>query len=550
MTIAGVLAALAALGLPLFVIIGVVTALVWMLYSPDITSFESLTRLIEPMESLATKDEFLAIPLFVASGAIMTSGGIAARLVNVMRAGLGWMPGGLAVASVAACMFFAAISGSSPVTLIAVGSIMVPSMLQARYPENFSLGIVMTAGSLGCLVPPSISMLIYSISVSGVAGNVEASDMFLAGLVPAVTIASALALYAIWVGRKIPGERPKFSVRELRKATIDGAWALMLPVLILGGIYGGLFTPSKAGAVAVAYSLFVTMFIYRELTWHSTLKALAEAGKLMGMLILIIGLAFGLNDFLARIQIDEVLKQLVIDWDLGPVGFMVVVNLVLILLGALMDSISATLVFAPMLAPIAVEHYGMDALHFGVVFVVNMEIGYLMPPVATNLFVAAATFKKPFGQVTRAVLPTLGITIAALVLFMYVPTCSKGLVNIQRGVAVWESFPWDGKPEASGDEVPSGLAGIAKKQAEESGLETPETPPADADVKGGETSGDPMDKYKQNDDDPFGIGGGGESDDDADVKSDTTGDIGPDIEVDPMDKYKQNDDDPFGIGAP
>ena len=546
MTIAGVLAALAAIGLPLFVIIGVVTALVWMLYSPDITSFEALTRLIEPMESLATKDEFLAIPLFVASGAIMTSGGIATRLVNVMRAGLGWMPGGLAVASVAACMFFAAISGSSPVTLIAVGSIMVPSMLQARYPENFSLGIVMTAGSLGCLVPPSISMLIYSISVSGVAGNVEASDMFLAGLVPAVTIAGALALYSVWVGRKIPGPRPKFSIGELRKATIDGAWALMLPVLILGGIYGGLFTPSKAGAVAVAYSLFVTMFIYRELTWKTTLKALAEAGKLMGMLILIIGLAFGLNDFLARIQIDEVLKQLVIDWDLGPVGFMLVVNLVLILLGALMDSISATLVFAPMLAPIAVEHYGMDALHFGVVFVVNMEIGYLMPPVATNLFVAAATFKKPFGQVTRAVLPTLGITIAALVLFMYVPTCSKGLVNMQRGVAVWESFPWDGKPEAAEGEVPSGLAGIAKKQAEESGLA--EEPPADVDVKGGETSGDPMDKYKNNDDDPFGIGGS--DDPDADVKSDTTGDIGPDVEVDPMDKYKNNDDDPFGIGGP
>jgi len=554
MTIAGVLAALAAIGVPLFVIIGVVTALVWALYSGEIDSFRGLTRLIEPMESLATKDEFLAIPLFVASGAIMTSGGIAVRLVNVMKAALGWMPGGLAVASVAACMFFAAISGSSPVTLIAVGSIMVPSMIHARYPENFALGMVMTAGSLGCLVPPSISMLIYSISVSGVAGNVDASDLFLAGLLPAVTIAGALALYSVWVGRKIPGPRDRFTWRQMGKATYDGIWALMLPVLILGGIYGGLYTPSRAGAVAVVYSLFVTMFIYREFDWKGALKALAEAGKLMGMLILIIGLAFGLNEFLAIIQIDEMLKQLVIDWELGPVGFMLVVNAVLILLGALMDSISATLIFAPMLAPIAVGHYGMDPLHFGVVFVVNMEIGYLMPPVATNLFVAAATFKKPFGQVTRAVLPTLGITVAALVLFMYVPSCSKGLVNMQRGVAIWEPFPWDGKPAAdpalTGDEIRSGLSGLSKKQAEEELEEEakPDAGVATPDAIGGEV--DPMDRYKDNDDDPLGIGGGSATDN-ADVKSspaDAATDTGPGAEVDPMQKYHKDDDDPLGIG--
>jgi C4-dicarboxylate transporter DctM subunit len=550
MTLAGVLAALAAIGVPLFVIIGAVTALVWALYSGEISSFSDLTRLIEPMESLATKDEFLAIPLFVASGAIMTKGGIAVRLVAVMRAALGWMPGGLAVASVAACMFFAAISGSSPVTLIAVGSIMVPSMIQARYPENFALGMVMTAGSLGCLVPPSISMLIYAISVSGVSGNVDPSDLFLAGLVPAVAIAGALALYSVWVGRKIPGPREPFSWRGLGRATYDGIWALALPVLILGGIYGGLYTPSRAGAVAVLYALFVTMFIYREMDWRGAIKALSEAGRLMGMLVLIIGLAFGLNEFLADIQIDEVLKDLVVEWDLGPVGFMLVVNAVLIILGALMDSISATLIFAPMLAPIAVDHYGMDPLHFGVVFVVNMEIGYLMPPVATNLFVAAATFKKPFGQVTRAVLPTLGITIAALVVFMYVPTCSKGLVNLQRDVALWEDFPWNGKPavtevapgDAPADEAPSGLnslSDLSKKEADE--LLAPDA--ATADVKDGEV--DPMAKYRD-DEDPLGIGAAPTSDK-ADAIDAGPADAGP-TAVDPMQKYKQYDDDPFGTG--
>jgi C4-dicarboxylate transporter DctM subunit len=469
-TIAAILLALAIIGAPLFVIVGVVTGAAYYLYTDTIEGFHSFTQLTAPMEGLVSKGEFLAIPLFMAAGAIMTGGGLATRLVRVMKAGLGWMPGGLGVASVAACMFFAAISGSSPVTLIAVGSIMVPAMVDAKYPENFSLGIVMTAGSLGCLVPPAISMLIYAISVSALpTGNVDPSQLFLAGLVPAVIIAGALSLYSIWVGFGIREAREKFDPKELFDALVDGVWALLLPLVVLGGIYFGLYTPSKAGAVAVVYGLVVTMFIYRELDFKGVIDCLAEAGKLIGMLILIIGLAFGLNDFLALIQVDKTLLSLIERWDLGPVGFLLLVNVVLIVLGALMDSISATLIFAPMLAPLAVGHYGMDPLHFGVVFVVNMEIGYLMPPVATNLFVAAAVFKKPFGQVSRAVLPTLGITIAALVLFMYVPTCSKGLVNWKSSVAIWEPFPWDGKPqsELAADSAGGGQIGAALERAKE-----------------------------------------------------------------------------------
>ncbi|RMH43824.1 MAG: TRAP transporter large permease subunit, partial [Deltaproteobacteria bacterium] len=450
MIVALVLLALALIGAPLFVIVAVVTTVAYSVYTDAIDGFTSLTQLIAPMEGLVTKGEFLAIPLFMAAGAIMTRGGLAERLVRVMKEGLGWLPGGLGVASVAACMFFAAISGSSPVTLIAVGSIMVPAMLEQKYPENFSLGIVMTAGSLGCLVPPAISMLIYAISVSALPhGNVDPSQLFIAGLVPAVLIAGALAVYSIWVGRGVRGERHPFRWRAFWQACVDGVWALLLPLVVLGGIYYGLYTPSKAGAVAVVYALVVTMGIYRELDVRGVIDALAEAGKLIGMLILIIGLAFGLNDFLALIRVDQALKALIERWQLGPVGFLLLVNVVLIVLGALMDSISATLIFAPMLAPLAVEHYGMDPLHFGVVFVVNMEIGYLMPPVATNLFVAAAVFKKPFGQVSKAVLPTLAITIAGLLAFMYVPTLSKGLVNYQAGLPVWEPFPWDGRPQSA-----------------------------------------------------------------------------------------------------
>ncbi|MFO0746845.1 MAG: TRAP transporter large permease [Myxococcota bacterium] len=576
MTVVLVLLACAILGVPLFVILGAVTAVVWGVYG-DIHTFSGYTLLVEPMEALVTKDEFLAIPLFIAAGAIMTKGGLARRLVGVMTAALGWMPGGLAVASVAACMFFAAISGSSPVTLIAVGSIMVPAMTQANYSERFSIGLVMTAGSLGCLVPPAISMLIYSISVSGIKGNVDPSDLFLAGLVPAIIIAGLLAVYSMFVGSRIKdSSREPFSWKRLGTAITEGIWALMLPVLILGGIYGGMFTPSRAGAVAVVYSLLVTLFIYRELDFKGVLASLAEAGKLMGMLILIIGLAFGLNAFLADIQVDEILKQQVIDWDLGPVGFMVLVNVILIVLGALMDSISATLIFAPMLAPIAVSHYGMDPLHFGIVFVVNMEIGYLMPPVATNLFVAAATFKKSFSFVSRAVMPTLAITIVSLGVFMYVPTCSKGLVNLQRGTAFWEDFPWDGKPAvaaeltADGKPAPDGgsdsdddLAAISarnaarikeKEAAAAAAAKAAGTQPAEVDAGPAK----PVDPYHKYDDDPMGIGGADDDEPDAGAAADggaTATDAGASADTavapdaDPSAKYHQYDNDPMGING-
>ncbi len=436
----------AAIGVPLFVIVGVVTGVSFAAYTDVVKDFYGFKELIKPLEDLLGRIPFLAIPLFIASGAVMTNGGLAKRLVAIFRAAFGWVPGGMAVAAIMSCVMFAAISGSSPVTLIAVGSIMYPAMVKSRYPENFSLGVIMTAGSLGCLVPPALSILIYTIAVAGRSGRVDPGDMFLAAAVPAAIIATFLVLYSVWVGRQIPGPRDKFSFPDLVHSIKEGVWALLLPVIVLGGIYTGFYSPYQAGSVALVYSLVVTMFIYRELNLNKVVLVLADAGKLMGLLILIIGLAFGLNNFLAEIRVEQKLLQLLKDWDLGPIGFMLLVNAVLILLGALMDSISATLIFAPILAPIAVTHYGMDPLHFGVVFIVNMEIGYLAPPVATNLFVAAAVFKKPFGQVCRAVLPTLGVTVAALVLFMYVPTCSTGLVSLKKGEKVWKSFPWNHKP--------------------------------------------------------------------------------------------------------
>lgn len=457
----GILVALAALGTPLFVLVGTATALCFLLFTSDHTTAESLLPLVQNMEQLLTRQEFLAIPLFMASGAIMTAGGIAERLVNIARAALGWLPGGLAVAGVFACMFFAAISGSSPVTLIAVGAILFPAMLRSNYPESFSIGILTTAGSLGCLVPPSISMLIYAISITSSSARVDPQDLFLAGMIPAAVIGGMLAIYAVLVGLRIPGSREPFDGKRLLAATRDGFWALMLPVVVLGGIYGGFYNPSEAGGVAAAYALVVTVFLYGELTWKKLYATLVDSASLMGSLLLIIVLAFGLNEFLALIQVSDKLMALVQDLNLGPAGFLLLVNLLLIVVGALMDSISCTLIFAPMLAPVAFEAYGIDPLHFGIVFVINMEIGYLMPPVATNLFVASAVFNRPFGLVTRAVLPTLAMTCVSLGLFMYVPTLSMALVNWQDGKPMTAAFPWDGKPAA----VPEAPAEVAAPTA-------------------------------------------------------------------------------------
>jgi C4-dicarboxylate transporter DctM subunit len=439
---------LALIGARLFVVVGVATAMCFLLFTDVHSAIDAvlqLDRIVTKIESLTTKNVFLSIPFFIASGSIMTKGGIARRLTDLALAAVGWLPGGLAVASIVACIVFAAISGSSPVTLVAVGSVMFPALVASGYPKSFSIGLITSAGSLGCMIPPAIAMLIYSISVQGV----DPADLFFAGIVPALFIAGSLAVYAVWVGLKVPGSRKPFEAAKLWEALKGAGWALTLPFLVLGGIYGGVFTPTEAGAVAFAASLLVTCAIHGDVPWRKVPAILVESATLIGSLILIVVLAFGLNDFLAEIDAPGVIRAWVESADLNAWQFMLLVNVVLIVLGALMDSISATLVFAPILAPVAVQHYGMDPIHFGIVFVVNMEIGYIAPPVATNLFVAAAIFREPFVNVAKAIVSTLLIICAALVVIMYVPTISKGPINLREGLAFYEPFPWDGKAVAA-----------------------------------------------------------------------------------------------------
>jgi len=427
---------LLALGVPLFVILGVAALVAFRIYVEGYqTTVWELDLVAKNMAELTGKNVFLAIPFFVMSGSIMSAGGIAKRLVALAESLVGQLRGGLAIAATLACVIFASLSGSAPVTLIAIGGLMYPAMVKAGYKSDFALGLVTTAGSLGCLVPPSVPMLVYSISVTG-SSQVDVRELFMSGAGPAVLIVLMLSLYSFWRGE--PSTR-KFGFKPVWTALKDGAWALMVPVVILGGIYGGVATATEAAAVSVVLALFVEFVIHRELKLSQLPGIVLEAVQNMGALVLIIMMSLGLNQFMVEKQLGEAVLEQMKAWGLGPVGFMMAMNVFLIVTGMLMDSISAIVLFTPLLVPTAIA-LGLDPLHVGVVFIVNMEIGYLAPPIATNLFVAASIFKKPFGEVTRAVLPTLGIMLLGLMIVTYVPTISTGLVYALKGQSFYRPF--------------------------------------------------------------------------------------------------------------
>jgi C4-dicarboxylate transporter DctM subunit len=441
------------LGSPLFVIIGVLAAMCFSLYGEEGLYDLSACTTLDPeaicgydtfpakMASLTTKNVLLAIPFFVVSGAIMSEGDIANRLVAFARALVGWLPGGLAVATVGGCVFFAAISGSSPVTVIAIGSMMYPALVKAGYEDRFSLGLVTTAGSLGILIPPSIPMLVFAI-VAGGRTPLDVGELFLAGILPGLMIAGLLSIYGMWLAAKNPGiERQRFTLAEVIARFRDGFWAVMLPVIILGGIYSGLFTATEAAAVSVIYALVVELAIHRKIGAEHLPKVLSESAVMMGTLLIIMALAFGLNDFLVEEKIPDMAVEWIRSMDLSPLQFLLIINLLLLVVGALMDSISAIVIIAPLLKPIS-DQLGIDPVHLGIIFIVNLEIGYLTPPIGINLFVASSVFEKPLGEVIRSVVPYILIMLVGLGLVTYVPSISVGPVNvILRGESFYEPLP-------------------------------------------------------------------------------------------------------------
>lgn len=422
----GLISAALLLGQPLFVLMGGLGIALLATVS-GMSSLDEQVLVVRQLLGLAGKEVLLAIPFFVVAGELMTQGSLARRLIEFMKAAFGWIPGGLAVSAVAGCVFFAAISGSSPVTVVAIGSIMVPALLKAKYPEDFSIGLLTTAGSLGILIPPSIPMIVYSIMVSS-ATPVDPTDLFIAGVVPGLFIGALLAIYAVTQGIRFKIPREHFSRARLWEATRQGAWSLLLPVIILGGIYSGIFTATEASAVSVVYALAVEWFIHREMDRKKLLLVAEGSMTVMGSLLVIIALAIVLNYFLVDQQVPDLMVEWMKTLELTPTKFLIVVNLLLLVVGMFMDIMSAILIIAPMLAPMAAA-MGINPIHMGIIFIVNLEIGYLTPPVGLNLFVSSSLFKKGLGFVIRAVVPTVGIMLASLVVITWLPWMSLGLVE-------------------------------------------------------------------------------------------------------------------------
>lgn len=405
------------IGVPIAASLGLAGSITIMLFSPD--SVRSLAiKLFETSEHYT----LLAIPFFLLSGAFMTTGGVAKRLIDFANACVGHIRGGLAIGAVLACMLFAALSGSSPATVAAVGSIAIAGMVRSGYPQAFGAGIVCNAGTLGILIPPSIVMVVYAAATEQSVGK-----LFMAGVIPGVLLGVALmlAIYIVARIKKLPA-LPRATLREWLSAARKAIWGLLLMVIILGGIYTGMFTPTEAAAVAAVYAAFVAIFVYKDMRLRETPRVLLESGKLTIMLMFIIANAMLFAHVLTTEQIPQQITAWVVELGLQPWQFLLVVNIVLLLAGAFMEPSAIILILAPILFPIAVQ-LGIDPIHLGIIMVVNMEIGLITPPVGLNLFVTSAVTGMPLTSVIRAAWPWLMLLLSFLLIITYIPAVSLGL---------------------------------------------------------------------------------------------------------------------------
>ncbi|NDW54279.1 TRAP transporter large permease [Aliiroseovarius sp. PrR006] len=362
------------------------------------------------------KEALLSIPMFILVGAVMTRGSIAEKLIDIAIALTRNLRGGLGAASILSCAVFAAISGSSPVTLLAVGAVLYPALLQQNYPKSYALGALTSGGTLGIIIPPSIPLIIF-----GIATETSIVDLFLAGLLPGLLLTGVMVVYSLWRNRNI--ELQPQQGKSLGQAIKVGGPALFMPILLLGGIYSGFFTPTESAAVALAYALVIEAFVHREIGFRDLYNIVQETLALLGSLIPIIAIAVSVNIFLAA----EGVPTAISDWMQANMNnvilFILCLNILLLFVGTIMDTISALLILGPLLLPIA-NSFGIDPVHLGIIMVLNLEIGLLTPPMGLNLLVASGAFKESFGAVAKSVLPFIALMIAVLMIVSFVPWLS------------------------------------------------------------------------------------------------------------------------------
>lgn len=438
------------IGVPIAVSLGLSSTLFLLVYS-DASMASIANSLFDAMREHYT---LLAIPFFILASTFMSTGGVAKRIIRFSIACVGHLPGGLAIAGVFACMLFAALSGSSPATVVAIGTIVIAGMRQVGYTKDFAAGVIANAGTLGILIPPSIVMVVYASAV-----DVSVGRMFLAGVIPGLMAGVMLmtAIYVIAVRRNLPkGDWQGWD--EIGRSGLYAFPGLFLIVIILGGIYGGVFTPTEAAAVASIYAFLIACFVYRDMgplhvkgedtpnhslfarPWalltvffhRDTRDAFFEAGKLTVTLLFIIACALILKHVLTEEQIPQKISSSMLDAGFGPVMFLIMVNVILLIGGQFMEPSGLLVIVAPLVFPIAIE-LGIDPIHLGIIMVVNMEIGMITPPVGLNLFVTSGVAGMPMMRVVKAAMPFTAVLFVFLIMVTYIPAISTWLPNMMMG---------------------------------------------------------------------------------------------------------------------
>jgi len=404
-------------GAPIFAVISGLA--LFLLFSSQIDS----SAMIIEMYRIVTTPILVAIPLFTFAGYLLSESGAPKRLIRLSDAILGWLPGGLSIIALLACAIFTALTGATGLTIIALGGILFPAMVQGRYPERFSLGLLTTSGTLGLLFPPSLPLIIYAI-----VAKVGIDQLFLAGILPGVLLVVLLSAFSVQkaIFSEIP--RTKFNLSEVFKALREMIWELPLPVVVLGGIYSGYFVVSEAAAITATYVLLIEVVIYRDIKWKELPQIMRKSMVLVGGILIILGAALGLTNYL----IDQEIPMRMLDFFkahiTSPFVFLVVLNLFLLAVGCVMGIFSALTVVIPLITPIA-HAYGIHPIHLGIIFLTNLEIGASIPPLGINLFISSIRFEKPVLRLYLASLPFIAILLIGLAIITYVPWFSLALIK-------------------------------------------------------------------------------------------------------------------------
>ena len=367
----------------------------------------------------------VALPLFTLTGYILAESNTSKRLVNVSQAIIGWAPGSLSIVGFITCALFTAFTGASGVTIVAMGALLYPALQQVGYSQRFSLGLITSSGSLGLLLAPSLPLILYGIIAQqmGVGEPFTITDLFIAGALPALLMIVLLSVYSLWSNRHQQIERQAFDAVKLKTALWEAKWEIPLPFIVLFGIYGGFFAVSETAAVATLYVVIVEMFIYREIPFKQVPALLQKSMMMVGGIILILAVSLAFTNYLIDAQVPDRLFDAIQAHVSSKLGFLILLNIFLLMLGAILDIFSAIVIIVPLILPIAVS-YGIHPVHLGIIFLANMQIGYFTPPVGMNLFIASYRFKKPVTELYKACVPFMLVLLFALLLITYVPALS------------------------------------------------------------------------------------------------------------------------------